>query len=37
MVRIKKGDESKTTFWTRYGYFENNIIPFGLINARAIF
>jgi hypothetical protein len=37
LVRIKGSDEWKTAFWTRYGYFEYNIMPFGLINALAIF
>jgi hypothetical protein len=37
LVRIKRSDEWKTTFQTRYGYFENNIMTFGLTNAPAIF
>jgi hypothetical protein len=37
LVRIKKGDEWKTVFRTRYGHFEYNIMPFGLTNAPAIF
>jgi hypothetical protein len=37
LVWIKGGDEWKTTFWTRYGHFEYNVMPFGLINVPAIF
>jgi hypothetical protein len=36
-VCIKEGDEWKTAFKTRYRHFEYNIMPFGLINAPAIF
>jgi hypothetical protein len=34
---VKEGDEWKTTFWTRYGHFEYNVMPFGLNNASTIF
>ena len=37
LVRIKEGDEWKTAFRTRYGHFKYNVMPFGLINAPAIF
>jgi hypothetical protein len=37
LVHIKKKDEWKTAFRTKYGHFEYNIMPFGLINAPAIF
>jgi hypothetical protein len=36
-ILIKQGDEWKTTFRTRYGHFEYNIIPFGLYNILATF
>ena len=36
-MRIKKGDEKKTAFWTRYGHFEYQVIPFGLSNIPASF
>ncbi|KAL0449467.1 UNVERIFIED_CONTAM: Retrovirus-related Pol polyprotein from transposon.6 [Sesamum latifolium] len=36
-VRIKEGDEAKTTVVTRYGAFEFLIMPFGLTNAPATF
>jgi hypothetical protein len=37
LVRIKGGDEWKTSFRTRYGHSEYNVIPFGLTNTLAIF
>ncbi|XP_043813663.1 uncharacterized protein LOC110612552 [Manihot esculenta] len=36
-VRIKEGDEPKTTCVTRYGAFEFLVMPFGLTNALATF
>jgi hypothetical protein len=36
-IRIKKGNEWKTAFRTRFGSFEWLIIPFGLTGAFAIF
>jgi hypothetical protein len=37
LVRVKEGDEWKTTFRTRYGHFEYSIMSFGLTNAPTIF
>jgi hypothetical protein len=36
-IRIKLGNEWKTAFRTRYGFFKYIIILFGLTNAPAIF
>jgi hypothetical protein len=33
LVRIKPGDEWKTTFRTRYGHFEYKLMPFGRTNG----
>ena len=36
-VRVREIDILKTTFRTRYGYFEFTVMPFGLMNAPAAF
>ena len=36
-MRIRSGDEPKTAFRTRYGYFEFLVMSFGLTNTPAAF
>ena len=36
-MRITEGDEWMMAFQTRYGYFEYQVMPFGLSNAPASF
>ncbi|GKC68059.1 putative reverse transcriptase domain-containing protein [Tanacetum coccineum] len=36
-LRVRKEDIPKTTFRTRYGHYEFQVIPFGLTNAPTVF
>ena len=37
LIQVKEGDEWKTTFRTRYGYFKYLVMPSGLTNILAVF
>jgi hypothetical protein len=36
-LRIAPGDEWKTAFRTRYGYYEYTVVPLGIVNALVAF
>ncbi|GJS09457.1 putative reverse transcriptase domain-containing protein [Tanacetum coccineum] len=36
-LRVREEDIPKTTFRTRYGHYEFQVMPFGLMNAPAVF
>ena len=36
-MRIREGDKWKTAFWTQYGHFKYQVMPFGLSNTPATF
>ncbi|GJR57592.1 putative reverse transcriptase domain-containing protein [Tanacetum coccineum] len=36
-LRVREQDISKTAFQTRHGHYEFQVMPFGLINAHAVF
>jgi len=35
LIRMRKGEEHKTAFRTRYGQYEYNVMPFRLVNGPA--
>ena len=37
VIRMRKGDEQKRAFRTRYGQYEYKVMPFGVVNAPATF
>ena len=37
LIGVRKGDQWKTAFRTRYGYYQYWVMPFGLVNAPATF
>ena len=36
-IRVKSEDIPKTSFRTRYGHYENLVMPFGVTNAPGVF
>nr|GFA37190.1 reverse transcriptase [Tanacetum cinerariifolium] len=36
-LRVWEEDIPKMAFWTRYGHYEFQVLPFGLTNAPAVF
>ncbi len=36
-ICMKKGNEWKTAFWTRYSHYKYCVLPFGLYNAPVTF
>ncbi|GJR05127.1 putative reverse transcriptase domain-containing protein [Tanacetum coccineum] len=36
-LRVREGDIPKTAFRTRYGHYEFQVMPFGLMNAPTVF
>jgi len=36
-IPMRKGDEHKTAFRTRYGQYQSKVMPFGLVHAPAMF
>ena len=37
LVRVREGDDCKTAFKTKFGYFEHFVMPFGITNTPEVF